>query len=302
MATPTASPNSNGTAAATPTGIQTAVVVATRRCGPDAFVLEVETADPIPGCTAAALADGPNAATVASANPGWFAMLSPADGSGPVLPRPFSLYDVLAPNRISFLIQELGRGTKALGKLAPGAVLDMTFPLGNGFTLPSTDRPVVLLAGGVGSAPFLLYARQRLAAGAGDNTWVFLGGRTKERLYDHEAFLDAGVTTLLSTDDGSHAFAGNVIQNLQAQRAAGVIPDDALFCACGPAGFLHGFADYARAEGLEAQLSLETYMGCGYGVCNGCPVATEPDGPLGKWPWARTCQEGPVFPLSSIKF
>ncbi len=295
MATPTASPSSNGKIAVT----QTATVVASRRCGPDAFVLEVETAEPIVGCTPVPAADG---SSVATCSPGWFAMLSPADGSGPVLPRPFSLYDVIGENRISFLIQELGVGTKALGKMAPGSVLDMTFPLGNGFTLPDIDRPVVLLAGGVGSAPFLMYARQRLAAGASERTWFFLGGRTKVRLYDHEAFLDCGVQTLLSTDDGSHGFSGNVIQNLEAQRAAGNIPDGALYCACGPAGFLHGFADYARAQNLDAELSLETYMGCGYGVCNGCPVATHPDGPLGKWPWARTCQEGPVFPLSSIQF
>jgi dihydroorotate dehydrogenase electron transfer subunit len=301
MASPTASSKSSDNVVAT----HTATVVASRRVGPDAFVLEVETADILPGCAdvAHAIASAAPAATdVATCNPGWFAMLSPADGSGPVLPRPFSLYDVLGPNRISFLIQELGRGTKALGKLTAGAVLDMTFPLGNGFTLPANDRPVVLLAGGVGSAPFLMYARQRLAAGAGEQTWFFLGGRTKDRLYDHQAFLDCGVKTLLSTDDGSHGFAGNVIQNLQAQRAEGVIPDDALFCACGPGGFLHGFANYARAEGLHAQLSLETYMGCGFGVCNGCPVPTEPDGPLGAWPWARTCQEGPVFPLTSIRF
>ncbi|NQU50731.1 MAG: dihydroorotate dehydrogenase electron transfer subunit [Planctomycetes bacterium] len=263
----------------------TAQVVASRRCGPDAFVMELEVDRDLPDC-----------------RPGVFAMLSPADGSGPVLPRPFSLYDLLTPTRLSFLIQELGTGTRALGKMSAGAEIEMTFPLGNGFTLPAAERPVVLLAGGVGSAPFLHYARQRVAAAAGDRTWYFMGGRTKDRLYDHQAFLECDITTQLSTDDGSYGFHGNVIASLDSQRLAGKIPADALYCACGPSGLLHGFADYARENKLDAQISLETYMGCGFGVCNACPVPTQPDGPLGAWPWARTCQDGPVFPLTSIVF
>ncbi|PCJ51870.1 MAG: hypothetical protein COA70_13295, partial [Planctomycetota bacterium] len=87
-----------------------------------------------------------------------------------------------------------------------------------------------------------------------------------------------------------------------AMEATDVLPADALFLGCGPAGLLHGFADFARARNLDAVLSLETYMGCGFGVCNACPVATNPDGPLGFWPYTRTCIEGPVFPLSSIQF
>jgi hypothetical protein len=43
-------------------------------------------------------------------------------------------------------------------------------------------------------------------------------------------------------------------------------------------------------------------MGCGFGVCNACPVETQPDGTFGDWPWARTCEVGPVFALSDIKF
>ncbi|MHC4379649.1 MAG: dihydroorotate dehydrogenase electron transfer subunit [Planctomycetota bacterium] len=253
--------------------------------GPDAFVLELE----IPGIPA----DLP---------PGTFAMLSPEDGSGPEIPRPFSLYDRPAENRFTFLIQVLGLGTAALDRLAQGAEVRCTLPLGNGFEVAPASRTVVMVAGGVGSAPFLLYAKHRAELGAGEDTHMLLGARSESRLYDHQAFTRIEVALQLATDDGSLGFSGNVIACLADQLDRKKLPADALFLACGPAGLLHAFADFARLRNLEAWLSLETYMGCGYGVCNGCPVPTDPTGPLGAWPYAKTCTEGPVFPLSSIRF
>jgi hypothetical protein len=41
-------------------------------------------------------------------------------------------------------------------------------------------------------------------------------------------------------------------------------------------------------------------MGCGVGICNGCVVPTRPDGPMGAWPNAKCCVEGPVFSIEAI--
>ena len=268
-----------------------------RACGPDAYVLELRLPEPL-----------------APAAPGRFAMLSPADGSGPCIPRPFSLYDQPAPDRVTFLVQVLGKGTRALVALQPGALVTCTLPLGNGFTVAPPQEEVAMVAGGVGSAPFLLYARRRAAAaqGADDGgsadgggaaaTHFLFGARSGERLYDRAAFDGIALRTVLATDDGSLGYAGNVVRCLEAELDAGRIGADARFVACGPEGLLHGFAEFARARGLRAELSLETYMGCGFGVCNACPVPTAPDGPLGAWPWARTCEAGPVFELPAIRF
>ena len=260
-------------------------VLEQRVVGPDAFVLELEVAD-----------------MPAHIPPGAFAMLSPEDGSGPEIPRPFSVYDRLSDSRFTFLIQTLGRGTKAIEKVEVGAEMRVTMPLGNGFEVAQKSRTVVMVAGGVGSAPFLLYAKERAALGASANTHMLFGARSMERLYDRQAFETVELDLHLATDDGTLGYHGNVVACLADLLDAQKLPADALFLACGPAGLLHGFADFARARKLDAVLSLETYMGCGYGVCNGCPVPTHPDGPLGAWPYARTCTEGPVFPLSSIQF
>ena len=262
-----------------------ATLVARRAVGSDASILELE----IPGMPV-------------KLAPGKFAMLSPAEGGTQQIARPFSVYDRPSAERFTFLVQQLGHGTRDLIDMPVGAEVVCTMPLGNGFVVAPAQEDVVIVAGGVGSAPFLLYARERIAAGASANTHMILGARSKDRLYDSAAFeaLDFGLR--LATDDGTRGFHGNVVQALAAALDAGEINSSAHFLACGPAGLLHGFADFARSRSLRAWLSLETYMGCGYGVCNGCPVPTNPDGPLGAWPYARTCKEGPVFSLDAIQF
>lgn len=232
--------------------------------------------------------------------PGQFAMLSPGDGSGPLIPRPFSVYDQPAADRLTFLVQVIGPGTQALAAIPVGGSVLCTVPLGNGFVVAPAEREVVFVAGGVGSAPFLLYGRERLRRGG--KTTLFFGARSAERLYDREAFEKERLPTVYATDDGSLGFRGNVVACVADALRAGRVGRDALFAACGPEGLLHAFARFAREEGLDGELSLETYMGCGYGVCNACPVATEAEGPLGGWPYAKSCLDGPVFALRSIAF
>jgi len=57
---------------------------------------------------------------------------------------------------------------------------------------------------------------------------------------------------------------------------------------------------HARSRKLPCWLSLETVMGCGVGICNGCPVPTLPRGPRGSWPNAKCCVEGPVFSTEEV--
>ncbi|KAA3609420.1 MAG: dihydroorotate dehydrogenase electron transfer subunit [Planctomycetota bacterium] len=253
-------------------------------CGPDAWLLDLALPELLP-----------------SLAPGRFAMLSPGDGSGPLIPRPFSVYDQPQADRLRFLIQVIGPGTRALSRLSPGSPVVCTAPLGNGFRLVAPDRPVVLLAGGVGSAPFLLYGRQRREQGAGSTALLF-GARSADRLYDHASFSDLGMDLLLATEDGSQGFHGNVLQALEQGLDSGRFDPEARFAACGPEGLLHAFSAFARRRGLDAEISLETYMGCGVGVCNGCPVATAEDGCFGAWPYTKTCLEGPVYSVLDLVF
>jgi dihydroorotate dehydrogenase electron transfer subunit len=105
----------------------------------------------------------------------------------------------------------------------------------------------------------------------------------------------AGLVRLhASTDDGSHGYHGRVTALLDDLLQKGVVKaGETVFC-CGPDPMMHAVAELCGQRGLRCFLSLETYMACGYGVCNGCTVKVQ--GPRFKgWPFSRTCMEGPVY-------
>ena len=58
--------------------------------------------------------------------------------------------------------------------------------------------------------------------------------------------------------------------------------------SCGPLPMMKAVAAWAAKRGIEAQLSLEQRMGCGYGTCVLCTIDTA-EGRL------KVCSDGPVF-------
>lgn len=231
--------------------------------------------------------DGP----IAPTRPGQFYMLRSEQRWPVLLPRPFSLYDRGDDGTIgAFLVKPVGPGTRALGELRNGDGIWLTGPLGRWF--PDEVQDPVCVAGGVGLAPFLLLARERRARGAKPLRLVF-GGRTRDALAGREDF--EGLARIwTSTDDGSDGFHGLVTALLARLLERGEIERDAAVFCCGPDPMMHAVAELCAARGLRCWLSLETYMACGYGVCNGCSVRVVPER-YGGWPYSRCCQQGPVY-------
>jgi dihydroorotate dehydrogenase electron transfer subunit len=227
-------------------------------------------------------------------------MLRRGDGVGPPIPRPFSLYQQEG-RRLVFLIKVIGAGTRALSQAALESEMLVIGPLGNGWPELDPARPRVLLAGGIGSAPFFLAIREWLAAGvAPESITMIYGAARAGLLYDLEAFGELGVRLLATTDDGSLGFHGHVVACLEHEWQHERIPPDVQLLACGPERMLQAVERLARERDLPAWLSLESYMGCGVGICNGCVVPTRPEGPLGAWPNAKCCVEGPVFSTEAV--
>ena len=56
----------------------------------------------------------------------------------------------------------------------------------------------------------------------------------------------------------------------------------------------------AHQSGVPCEVSLETPMACGVGICFTC-VAKVRDG-TGGWDYKRTCVDGPVFDAKSIEW
>jgi dihydroorotate dehydrogenase electron transfer subunit len=193
---------------------------------------------------------------------------------GPLLRRPFSVYRVDG-ERIEIVLKAVGVGTAQLLSMAQGDRVTCLGPLGHGFEMTAGPRSAVLVSGGLGVASMRLAARRAASLGI-RVTWVH-GARTSQDL----CVETDGDDVIWATDDGSKGLKGT---------AVAAAPDADLVLACGPNRMLAAVAE--RWPG--AQVAVETYMGCGTGVCLGCAV------PLVHGGYDRACKEGPVYRAGDV--
>ncbi|MFQ5791549.1 MAG: dihydroorotate dehydrogenase electron transfer subunit [Acidobacteriota bacterium] len=229
-----------------------------------------------------------------ASSPGQFTMLR-VDGPGLLLRRPYSFCDAEpASGRFSLLVKVVGAGTRALAELAPGSAVSCLGPLGTVFRLPEAKERAVIVAGGVGIAPFVGFCRS--LACRGRVAHVLLGGKRAHDLYLREDFEGLGMKVTCATEDGSYGYRGQVTDLLPPLlRGAGPFR----LYSCGPAGMLKRVAVLARERRIPHQVSIERRMGCGMGCCLGCVVFTRrADVTAGEY--RRACTEGPVFDAEEI--
>ena len=193
---------------------------------------------------------------------------------GPLLRRPFSVYRAEGEH-VEVVLKAVGAGTAQLLAMEIGDRISCLGPLGHGFDLGGAARSVVLISGGLGVAPMPLAARDAKTAGL-PVTWVH-GARTAAELC---AETD-GDQVVWATDDGSQGLHGT---------AVAAAPAGDLVLACGPNRMLAAVAE----RWPDAQVAVETYMGCGTGVCLGCAV------PLARGGYDRACKEGPVYRAADV--
>jgi len=225
--------------------------------------------------------------------PGQFTMVRVPDRSDVLLRRPYSFCDSRPEDRsFSLLVKVAGKGTKALTELSIGGRVNCLGPLGSAFRLPEPPRKPVVVAGGVGIAPFVAFCR--LLAKRGLAASVLLGGRSAHDLYLRSEFESLGMDVRTSTEDGTHGHRGRVTDLL----ANALERDEPMeLYSCGPTPMLLRVAAMAKERGIRHQVSLERRMGCGMGCCLGCVVyvRTESGGE-----YLRSCTEGPVFDAETV--
>ncbi len=231
--------------------------------------------------------------------PGQFVMIEPRSGGDPYLRRAFSVADVLpgpggAPERIALVLAVIGRGTAALAERLPGETADVLGPLGRPYDLGDPSRPLLLVGGGIGTAPFPLVARARRASGAAGPLRALFGFRDRAHVCLVDEMEALGCPVTLCTDDGSAGLRGRVTDHLDPLLGPGTT-----ILACGPNPMFRALDGALRDREVPCQVSTEEPMACGYGLCFGCvvPIRTaDADGHR----WAKSCVEGPTFPLGSI--
>lgn len=207
---------------------------------------------------------------------------------GRLLPRPISVCEIDQVNgRLHLVYAILGDGTREFATFKAGESIEVMGPFGNGFNIHSVSDEHLIVGGGVGTPPMVELCKQL----KGRKT-IIVGFRDKPFLVDR--FEKYGVVHV-ATDNGSVGFHGNVIELMEQQGLKGSI------FACGPTPMLKGIQTYATTYGLEASLSLEERMGCGFGGCVGCVTKIITDTKAG-YTYKKVCKDGPVFNAKEVLF
>lgn len=218
--------------------------------------------------------------------PGQFLNVRVSESIFPLLRRPFSICDVEGEN-ICLMYNVLGEGTKILAHKKKYDPIDILGPLGNGFNLDDDYETAVIIAGGLGSAPFPFVVKNLLNK---KDIISFLGGRTKDDVISY------GMKNIYEcTDDGSLGFKGNVVQLLEKHIDKINLKKSKVF-GCGPTAMLRSLKDFCLKNELNCEVSTECAMACGFGICQGCPIESTSNS--GKY--LLVCKDGPVFNVKDV--
>lgn len=222
----------------------------------------------------------------AAARPGNFVNIKVNASTQPLLRRPFSIHNVHG-TCIDIMAKNVGCGTAILADSPCSTTMQVLGPLGNSFSFrnPSFDT-ALLVSGGIGTAP-MLFLEKELAA-QGSSCINFIGGRTSEDL-----LIENLSNCRTATDDGSDGFRGTVVDLLENQIDELMKSGRLKVFACGPNPMLWAVAAFSRKHGIPCEVSLESVMGCGIGICYGCAV--EVGTPEGSKETILLCRQGPVI-------
>ncbi len=238
--------------------------------------------------------------------PGQFVMLRCREGLDPLLSRAFSICDLVhedgEPVGIVILQLIIGVGTQALAERQVGEPIGLLGPLGRPYDLGTPSEHVIMLAGGIGAAPFAFVARVLRKRSAEQRMTYLVGGRDRDHVYLEDEMRAMDCAVEVATDDGSAGRRGYVTDLLEP-----LLAPDVRVIACGPNPMFQALARLtaaARGRGLHfpCQVSTEESMPCGYGACAACvvpvPCADTPEGHR----WVKSCIDGPVFDVEGIRW
>lgn len=226
------------------------------------------------------------------ATPAQFCMLQVHTGYDPLLRRPMS-FERIHNETFTCLYKIEGRGTRLLASLRPGQSLSVQGPLGNGFPVEDRFERHIIVAGGIGVAPFPALA-ESIVTKTGKKPEVIVAARSKALILCAEHFNGLGCPVHVATDDGSLGTKANAAQMLETLEPG---PNDRIY-VCGPMIMMAATSVVAVRAQSDCLVALESQMACGDGACLGCVVEskTEHEGER----MVRVCADGPVFDTTTI--
>ncbi|HRU16049.1 MAG TPA: sulfide/dihydroorotate dehydrogenase-like FAD/NAD-binding protein [Anaerohalosphaeraceae bacterium] len=222
--------------------------------------------------------------------PGQFVIVSPDEERGERIPLTIVDGDE-QKGTIRLIFQRVGKTTSQLAEMSAGDCLGyVAGPLGKP-THVERFGVAVCVGGGIGVAPLLPITKALKEAG---NTVIaILGARTKELLILEEEFRQLSDELIVVTDDGSYGRKGVVTEPLAEVCRRERKPDFVM--AIGPAIMMKFCCETTRPFGIRTQVSLNTIMVDGTGMCGGCRVEVG-----GKTQFV--CVDGPEFDGHQVNF
>lgn len=183
-------------------------------------------------------------------------------------------------------IAAVGPFSQAMHELKVGDLVGVRGPFGTTFSCEKGQH-LAFLAGGYGAAPLYFFAHEAVAK---DCTVEFIVGARRQDLLLYTEKIEAlkNVNLHIATNDGSAGYAG-----FNTDLLTQIVEKEEIDCiyTCGPEIMMVKAAELAKAKGIDAQISVERYMKCGFGVCGNCCVdgTGEP-----------SCVKGPVMSLEKV--
>ncbi len=201
--------------------------------------------------------------------------------------RPMSIASV-KDDEMSIIYKVYGSVTQALTQLKSTDYIDILGPLGNTFTVDYDTYNPILIGGGIGLSPILNLSKCLTQKGI--NITVIIGAKTsKEHFLRH----NPDKNMFLCTDDGTRGIKGTVIDAHKIVLKE--IRNPKIF-ACGPEQMLSSIQKVIEGKSIPAQFSIESYMACGVGFCQGCAIPKTQNNE-----YYLVCKDGPVFKANEVK-
>jgi ferredoxin/flavodoxin---NADP+ reductase len=187
---------------------------------------------------------------------------------------------------ITLVLMVVGASSRKLSLLEVGRTLFAVIgPLGKPSEIEECDT-VVMVAGGVGTAP--IYPIARAFHISGSRVITIQGARSQELLFWTERLASVSDRHIITTDDGSAGRKGLVtgpLQELLQSDEAGRI--DCVY-VIGPAIMMKFCSRTTQPFGKRTIVSLNSIMVDGTGMCGGCRVEVGGETRF-------TCVDGPEF-------
>ncbi|MBW8038439.1 MAG: sulfide/dihydroorotate dehydrogenase-like FAD/NAD-binding protein [Planctomycetes bacterium] len=248
-------------------------IVSKRQLSEDVFTAEIE------------------APLVAQARkPGQFVIISINNEYSERIPLTIANAD---PKRgtICLIWQRAGKTTTELADMQQGdEIANVTGPLGMPTHIDNFGT-VVCVGGGIGNAPLLPIAKALKKAG--NKIISILGAKSKELLILEDDFSQISDELIITTDDGSYGRKALVTEPLKEVCLRSEKPDQIF--VIGPAIMMKFCCEVTKQFSIPTQVSLNTIMVDGTGMCGGCRV--EFDGRA-----KFVCVDGPEFDGHKVDF